>query len=124
MRVIIYEKDGVVHRITPAPNMDIKDAKKDIPEGVTFKVVNNNSLPDITKRHQWRLEGDSVVIDPSKIDITIETEWIDNELKDVRDKIEEKLDAGLKATRLRTYRQALKEYKSNLYMPNVSRPTL
>ena len=59
-----------------------------------------------------------------KTDINTERKWIDSELERVRDKIEEKEDVGLKAPKLRAYRVALKQYKSDLYMPNVSRPTL
>lgn len=54
----------------------------------------------------------------------IERQWIESELEQVRSDIEDKIDAGLKAPKLRKYRIALKAYKSNLYMPNISRPTL
>lgn len=57
-------------------------------------------------------------------DKDIERKWVDGELIKVRELIEDAEDLGQKAPRLRGYRQALKQYKSDLYMPNVSRPSL
>ena len=124
MKVIIYELDGDLCRITPVNGFTAEDVIKDVPPGVNYKIVENDSLPDARKRHQWKLEGDQVVLDATKIDVNTEESWVEAELALVRDKIEEKEDAGLKAPKLRAYRVALKQYKSDLYMPNVSRPTL
>ena len=60
----------------------------------------------------------------NEVDKRNEREWIDSELAKVRDLIEDAEDTKTLATKLRAYRQALKQYKSDLYMPNVSRPRL
>ena len=127
MKVIVYELDGNLCRVTPAPNFTIEDVVKDVPEGVSYEIVENDLLPEAKYRNAWKLENKNVVICPvkkQKCDADIETQWIDSEIESLKDKIEEKEDAGLKATKLRAYRQALKQYKSDLYMPNVSRPKL
>ena len=59
--------------------------------------------------------------EPSKQE---ERKWIESELTRVRDLIEDAEDTLTKVPKLRAYRQALKQYKSDLYMPNVSRPKL
>lgn len=127
MKVIVYELDGNLCRVTPAPGFSIDDIKKDVPKGVSYEIVENDLLPESKYRNAWKLENKKVVICPIKkqnCDCDIETQWIDSEIESLKDKIEEKEDAGLKATKLRAYRQALKQYKSDLYMPNVSRPKL
>ena len=56
--------------------------------------------------------------------VGIDLAWADKELSNLRDKIEDAEDTGAKVPKLRSYRQALKQYKSDIYMPNVRRPVL
>lgn len=85
----------------------------------------NGNIVDFTPEELEQIETKAAYIqstnEPSK---QTERDWIAKELEQVRSDIEDKIDAGLKAPKLRKYRIALKAYKSNLYMPNVSRPTL
>ena len=117
-------KDGDLHRVTPAPSFSVDDIKKDIPEGVDYKIVENDDMPDPSKRHKWKLNGDKVEVDETKIDASSEELWTDSEIEIITDKIETLEDSGSKAVSARTYRQALKQYKSDLYMPNITRPKL
>ena len=120
-------KDGELHRVTPAQGFSINDIKKDVPQGINYEIVENDTLPESKYRYAWKLEDKKVVICPikkKKVDADIEEIWIDSELKELPEKIEAIEDLGKTATNLRKYRAALKQYKSDLYMPNVSRPTL
>ena len=60
--------------------------------------------------------------DVEEVNKNLEREWIASELDIVRDQIENAEDTNKKVPNLRAYRLALKQYKSDLYMPNVSRP--
>ena len=51
-------------------------------------------------------------------------EWASDEIKPLAEQIEDLEDAGQSAAKLRTYRAALKQYKADIYMPNVTRPKL
>jgi hypothetical protein len=127
MEVIVYELDGELCRVTPAPSFSVDDIKKDIPQGVSYEIVENDSLPESKYRNAWKLENKEVVICPikkQKCDADIETIWIDEEIESLKEKIEAVEDTGKTATKLRAYRVALKQYKSDLYMPNVTRPVL
>ena len=60
----------------------------------------------------------------NEVDKRNERKWIESELTRMRDLIEDAEDTKTLVPKLRAYRQALKQYKSDLYMPNISRPTL
>ena len=66
MKVIVYEKDGSLHRIIPATNIPVEFCLKDIPDGIDYKILENDDMPE-GNREAWVLDGDSVVIDESKI---------------------------------------------------------
>lgn len=50
--------------------------------------------------------------------------WANAEISPLAEQIEDLEDAGKSAAKLRTYRSALKQYKADIYMPNVTRPKL
>jgi len=82
------------------------------------------------------LKIDGVVVDHKEIEIRqteldvrektigVEFNWIKSELIKTSKEIEDKEDQALSAKKLRAYRFKLKQYKTDLYMPNISRPKL
>jgi hypothetical protein len=63
MEVIVYMKDGNLCRVTPAPNLTVEQVIKDVPKGVTHKIVDGTKMPSYIIRNAWKLDGDSVQID-------------------------------------------------------------
>lgn len=75
MDLIVYEINGMVFLITPAS--DLESAKKAVPEGVAFKVVNVVDIPkDKTFRDAWDYD--------LKVDITKAKEIWKNKLREER----------------------------------------
>ena len=134
MDVITFEVDGELCVHTPcAANGHTVESQLANPdflattEGAELVPSKKADLPEYTYRYAWKLENGKVVICPikkKKVDADIETVWIDSEILPLQDKIEGMEDTGTKATKLRTYRAALKQYKTDLYMPNITRPKL
>ena len=85
----------------------------------------NGRIVDFSESEFEQIEAKAAYIEsinePSK---EHERKWIDGELSRIRDLIEHAEDTLTKVPKLRAYRVALKQYKSDLYMPNVTRPTL
>ena len=60
-KIIYSNSDGSVCIITPSPNGSIERAKKDVPSGVSYEVVDDNKIPtDRTFRNAW-IKGSGVV---------------------------------------------------------------
>jgi len=58
-KIIYSNSDGTVSIITPTG--DINDAKKDVPSGVSYEIVEDNKIPtDRTFRNAW-VKGSGVV---------------------------------------------------------------
>jgi len=62
---IIYQNDnGGVSVITPAPNCGLtieQIAKKDVPTGKPYKIVNGSEVPsDRTFRNAWEVDADTL----------------------------------------------------------------
>ena len=60
-KIIYSNSDGTVSVITPSPNGSIERAKKDIPSGVSYEIVDDDKIPtDRTFRNAW-VKGSGVV---------------------------------------------------------------
>jgi hypothetical protein len=84
--VIIYEYEGGVAVVVPAPDVDIKDvAARDIPQGCDYKIVDSAKLPDDRVfRGAWTTD--------CKVDMDKAKEiWLDK-IRDVRNKRLAELD--------------------------------
>tara|TARA_R100000152_G_C6715353_1_gene142221 strand:+ start:454 stop:861 length:408 start_codon:yes stop_codon:yes gene_type:complete len=58
-KIIYSNSDGTVSIITPTG--DVNDAKKDVPSGVSYEIVEDNKIPtDRTFRNAW-VKGSGVV---------------------------------------------------------------
>ena len=92
--------------------------------GIVQKFVNHEYV-DFTPEEQATIEARvATLLSIDHEGRALEANWIDSELTRVRDLIEDAEDTKTLVPKLRAYRQALKQYKSDLYMSNVSRPTL
>ena len=60
-KIIYSNSDGTLSVITPSPNGSIERAKKDIPSGVSYEIVDDDKIPtDRTFRNAW-VKGSGVV---------------------------------------------------------------
>ena len=55
MQVIVYPTETGVAVVYPAPGLDVEAvAAKDVPEGLSFVIVDAESLPHRATRDQWQ----------------------------------------------------------------------
>ena len=67
MEVLIYEVNGVLHRVVPSPDVSMAVViKRSIPEGVEFKTMDNDTMPSHVFRNSWKVSADKVVLDIPK----------------------------------------------------------
>ena len=67
MDVIIYKVGEKVYRTVCAEGVDINaEAKKVVPDGVTFKIINNDLMPSHVFRSAWDFDGSEVDVDIEK----------------------------------------------------------
>lgn len=66
MKVIVYMQNSELHRVIPVINTPVESCVNAVPEGVDFKILENDDMPE-GNREAWVLEGDKVVIDETKI---------------------------------------------------------
>ena len=60
-KIIYSNSDGTVSIIVPAPGVTIEMAKRDVPSGVSYEVVDDDKIPtDRTFRNAW-VKGSGVV---------------------------------------------------------------
>lgn len=59
MEVIVYQIEGKVYRITP---VDLNA----VPQGVDYKILDNDLMPSHILRNAWKLNGDLVEVDITK----------------------------------------------------------
>ena len=61
MKNIIYEgADGNINLLHPNPNMDIVEvAKKDVPTGVKYKILEKEDLPEFYWLGAWEYDFDT-----------------------------------------------------------------
>ena len=61
MKRIIYKKaDGNIVLLSPNPALEIVEvAKKDVPSGVKYKIVENEDLPDMHWLGAWEYDFDN-----------------------------------------------------------------
>jgi hypothetical protein len=67
MKVIVFMKDGDLHRVIPAPGRtaDSLDINKVVPSGATHKIIEND-MPSHILRNAWKLSGSEVSVDIPK----------------------------------------------------------
>lgn len=63
MQVIVYPTDTGVAVVCPAPGFDVQAvAAKDVPDGVTFAIVDSDTLPDYATRDRWVWNNGAVAV--------------------------------------------------------------
>lgn len=65
MQVIIYQNnEGGVSVVIPCDrNLTAEEiAKKDVPEGVEYKIIDDSELPDRELRDRWAIQGGRVIV--------------------------------------------------------------
>lgn len=88
MDVIIYKEGDAVHRVVCAEGVDINaEAIKVVPNGVTFKILDNDSMPSPVLRNAWDFDGGAVSVD------LVKGKAVCNEIR--RDKREEYMKENL-----------------------------
>lgn len=66
-RLVYEQENGTLAVVIPAPGVSVEEAAKAVPQGKSYKVVSEDSLPtDRVFRTAWKLEGDEVVEDQEK----------------------------------------------------------
>lgn len=79
MKKIIYRTPNGVAVVTPVSTMELhieQIAKKDIPEGVDFSIVDESKIPkDRTFREAWEYSEKEVLVNPDKAKAIWKDKW-------------------------------------------------